>query len=114
VKAEIAQPEAGATVPQNSSVRIHGAAWSGEAEITKVEISVDAGATWRLARLSGPPVKNAWRLWEYDWATPPNPGTHTIMARATDTQGRSQPFERAADHGTYMINHVLPVAVNVG
>src|SRR2546421_829005 len=72
VKAEIAQPETGATVPRNSTVRVHGAAWSGEAEITKVEISLDGGATWRLAHLSGQPVKNAWRLWEYDWATPPN------------------------------------------
>lgn len=114
VKAEIAQPETGSSVPPNSTVRIHGAAWSGEAEITKVEISLDAGATWHFARLSGQPVKNAWRLWEYDWATPPNAGAHTIMARATDSLGRTQPFEHNADHGTYMINHVLPVAVTVG
>jgi DMSO/TMAO reductase YedYZ molybdopterin-dependent catalytic subunit len=114
VKAEISQPETGATVPPNSAVRIHGAAWSGEAEITKVEISFDAGGTWYLARLSGQPVKNAWCLWEYDWATPPNAGTHTLMARATDSLGRTQPFERSADHGSYMINHVLPVTVTVG
>lgn len=114
VKAEIAQPETGAAVPPNSTVRVHGAAWSGEAEITKVEISFDAGATWSLARLSGQPVKNAWRLWEYDWNTPPNPGAHTLMARATDSRGRTQPFQHNADHGTYMINHVLPVAVTVG
>lgn len=114
VKAEIAQPETGATVPANSTVRVHGAAWSGEAEITKVEISLDAGATWNLARLSGEPVKNAWRLWEYDWTTPANAGAHTLMARATDSRGRTQPFERNPDRGTYMINHVLPVAVRVG
>ena len=114
VKAEIAQPETGATVPANSTVRVHGAAWSGEAEITKVEISLDAGATWNLARLSGEPVKNAWRLWEYDWTTPANAGAHTLMARATDSRGCTQPFERNPDRGTYMINHVLPVAVRVG
>ncbi len=114
VKAEIAQPETGATVPPNSTVRIHGAAWSGEAEITKVEISLDAGGTWHPAQLSGQPVINAWRLWEYDWATPANPGPHTVLARATDSRGRTQPFERNADHGTYMINHVLPVTVTVG
>jgi DMSO/TMAO reductase YedYZ molybdopterin-dependent catalytic subunit len=114
VKAEIAQPEPGSTVPRNSTVRIHGAAWGGEAEITKVEISLDAGATWHPARLSGQSVKNAWRLWEYDWATPPNPGAHTLVARATDSRGRTQPFEHNGDHGTYMINHVLPVHVIVG
>lgn len=114
VKAEIARPETGVTVPRDSTVRVHGAAWSGEAEITKVEISLDAGVTWQLTRLSGQPVKNAWRLWEYDWNTPPNPGAHTLMARATDSRGRTQPFERNDDHGTYMINHVLPVFVTVG
>ncbi len=36
------------------------------------------------------------------------------MARATDSRGRTQPFEHNADHGTYMINHVLPVSVTVG
>ena len=36
------------------------------------------------------------------------------MARATDSRGRIQPFERDADRGTYMINHVLPIAVTVG
>jgi DMSO/TMAO reductase YedYZ molybdopterin-dependent catalytic subunit len=114
VKAEIAQPETGATVPPNATVRIHGAAWSGEAEITKVEISLDGGATWHLARLSGESVKGAWRLWEHDWATPAEAGPHTLMARATDSLGRTQPFEHNADHGTYMINHVLPVVVRVG
>jgi len=114
VKAEIAQPETGATIPPNSTVRVHGAAWSGEAEITKVEISLDGGATWDLAQLFGDPVRNSWRLWDYDWATPPKSGPQTLMARATDSSGRTQPFERNADHGTYMINHVLPVVVNVG
>ena len=114
VKAEIAQPETGATVPPDSTVRIHGAAWSGEAEITKVEISVDGGATWRMARLSAQPLKNAWRLWDYYWTTPATAGSHTLMARATDSRGCTQPFERNADHGTYMINHVLPVVVTVG
>ncbi|HWM24229.1 MAG TPA: sulfite oxidase [Chthoniobacterales bacterium] len=114
VKAEIAQPAPGSTVPANSTVRIHGAAWSGAAEITKVEVSLDAGATWHLARLSEQSVQNAWRLWEYDWETPATAGSHTLMARATDSRGRTQPFEHHADHGTYMINHVLPVAVTVG
>src|SRR5256714_8200593 len=113
-KAEIARPENGESVAANSVYSVHGAARAGTGAITKVEISLDGGATWRLARLSGQPVKNAWRLWEYDCATPPNPGAHTLMARATDSRGRTQPFERNADHGTYMINHVLPVAVIVG
>lgn len=113
IKAEIARPENGETVATNTTVRIHGAAWSCDAEITKVEISVDAGKSWQLARLLEDSVKNAWRLWEYDWRTPAQAGNQTIMARATDSRGRTQPLERNADHGTYMINNVLPVEVEV-
>ena len=113
VKAEIARPEEGASVPASSTVKVQGAAWSCDADITKVEISVDAGATWREARLVDSSVKNAWRLWEFDWRTPAQPGKQTILARATDSRGRVQPFERDTDRGTYMINHVLPINVEV-
>jgi DMSO/TMAO reductase YedYZ molybdopterin-dependent catalytic subunit len=113
VKAEIARPEPGARVLVNSTVRVCGAAWSCDADITKVEISLDAGATWQDAQLLDSSVKNAWRLWEYDWRTPAGPGKQTLLARATDSRGRVQPFERAADRGTYMINHVLPIDVEV-
>jgi DMSO/TMAO reductase YedYZ molybdopterin-dependent catalytic subunit len=113
IKAEIAQPENGATVPATTTVKVHGAAWSCDADITKVEISADAGESWQMARLLEDSVQNAWRLWEYDWRTPAQAGSQTIMARATDSRGRTQPFERNADHGTYMINHILPINVMV-
>ena len=113
VKAEIARPESGEIVPANSSYRIHGAAWSGESDVTRVEISLDSGGSWNEARLLDEPVKNAWRLWEYEWRTPASAGRHIIVARATDSRGRTQSTDRNADHGTYMINHLLPVAVEV-
>jgi DMSO/TMAO reductase YedYZ molybdopterin-dependent catalytic subunit len=113
IKAEIAQPENGATVPAATTVKVHGAAWSSDAEITKVEISVDGSATWQAARLVGDSVKNAWRLWEYDWRTPAAAGKQTLRARATDSRGRVQPSERDTERGTYMINHVLPIEVEV-
>jgi DMSO/TMAO reductase YedYZ molybdopterin-dependent catalytic subunit len=111
-KAEIARPENGETIPVNSIYRIHGAAWSGTGEIARVEISVDAGRTWNDAALLGAPVKNAWRLWEYEWRTTAA-GPRTIMARAQDSRGVVQPTERSADRGTYMIDHLLPVEVEV-
>jgi hypothetical protein len=113
IKAEIAQPVEGEIVPANSNVRIHGAAWTSDSEITKVEISVDGGANWSEARLLGKPVRNAWRLWEYDWRTPAKSGKQTLVARATDSRGRTQPTERDPDRGTYMINHLLPITVEV-
>jgi DMSO/TMAO reductase YedYZ molybdopterin-dependent catalytic subunit len=112
-KAEIARPENGETIAADSSYRVHGAAWSGTGEITRVEVSVDSGITWRDANLLGEPVKNAWRLWEYEWQTPAKAGRHSIVARATDSRGVVQPVERSGDRGTYMINHLLPVEVEV-
>src|SRR6266513_4689032 len=46
IKAEIAKPAQGETVPSSSNVRVHGAAWTSDGEITKVELSTDGGATW--------------------------------------------------------------------
>jgi DMSO/TMAO reductase YedYZ molybdopterin-dependent catalytic subunit len=113
IKAEIARPESSEVVPMNAMVKVHGAAWGGAEEITKVEISADGGRTWNAARLLGEPVENAWRLWQYDWRTPLTPGPQTLMARATDSRGHSQPSQRNADHGTYMISHLLPIRVEV-
>ena len=113
VKAEISRPMNGETVSANSSVRVHGAAWSGGGEIAKVEISVDGGETWNDAELGDKSVPNAWRLWKYKWQTPAKPGQHTLIARATDSAGRTQPLDRDLDRGTYMINHLLPVTVQV-
>lgn len=113
VKAEIAKPTEGETVPVNSSVRVHGAAWTSDGEITKVELSADGGATWANANLLGEPNRNAWRLWEFNWQTPAAPRTRTLIARATDSLGRTQPLLHDPDRETYMINHLLPVTVEV-
>ncbi|MEY2493901.1 MAG: hypothetical protein QOJ45_393 [Verrucomicrobiota bacterium] len=113
-KAEIARPENGEVIPAGSTYRVYGAAWSGEAEITKVEISADSGVSWREAKLLGGAAKNAWRLWEYQWQTPAQAGRQTLFARATDSRGQVQPSERSGDRGTYMIDHLLPAEVEVG
>ena len=113
IKAQIAKPVRGEIVPADSKVRVHGAAWTCNGEISKVELSTDGGSTWKEAKLLGESKPNAWRLWEYDWQTPAAAGTQTLMARATDSFGRTQPVERDPDRGTYMINHLLPIAVEV-
>src|SRR5438105_3377840 len=113
IKAEIAQPSEGETVPANSNVRVHGAAWTSNGEITKVEISSDDEATWNEAKLLGESKPDAWRLWEWSWKTPARSGKATLTARATDSNGQTQPTERDPDRGTYMINHLLPITVEV-
>ena len=71
-------------------VPVRGSAYAGEAVIQKVEISVDDGQTWNPANLIGLQQPYAWRHWEYMWPAKQR-GDFTIMARATDTDGRRQP-----------------------
>jgi DMSO/TMAO reductase YedYZ molybdopterin-dependent catalytic subunit len=113
VKAEIARPVLHEVVPANSVYRVHGAAWTGESEIVQVEVSTDGGANWQAAQLLGPSVRYAWRLWEFHWRTPAQPGNCTLLARATDARGRTQPMTRDAHRGTYMITHIQPIEVEV-
>jgi DMSO/TMAO reductase YedYZ molybdopterin-dependent catalytic subunit len=113
IKAEIAKPAESETVPANSSVRVHGAAWTSDGEIAKVELSTDGGSSWKEANLLGEPKPNAWRLWEFNWQTPAAAGDQTLIARATDSLGRTQPVLRDPNRGTYMINHLLPITVEV-
>jgi DMSO/TMAO reductase YedYZ molybdopterin-dependent catalytic subunit len=113
VKAEIAKPSRGEIIPANSSVRVHGTAWASDGEIVKVELSTDGGSTWSEVKLLGKSIHNAWRLWEFNWETPTAPGKQTLVARATDSLGRTQPVERDPDRGTYMINHLLPIMVEI-
>jgi DMSO/TMAO reductase YedYZ molybdopterin-dependent catalytic subunit len=113
IKAEIAKPAQGETVPSDSNVRVHGAAWTSDGEITKVELSTDGGANWNEVNLIDKPIPNAWRRWECQWRTPSVAGKQTLIARATDSQGRTQPAQRDPDRGTYMINHLLPIEVEV-
>jgi hypothetical protein len=113
IKAQIAKPAQGEIVPANSSVRVHGAAWTSDAEITKVELSTDGGSSWSEVNLIDKHIPNAWRRWEYQWETPPRPGKQILITRATDSQGRTQPIEHDPDRGTYMINHLLPIEVEL-
>jgi len=112
-KAEILNPRENETVAANSNVGVCGAAWTGDGEITRVELSSDGGSTWSEVKLLGESKPNAWRLWEFNWKTPARAGKATLIARATDSNGRTQPLERDPDRGTYMINHLVTITVEV-
>ncbi len=113
VKAQIAQPAKNEAVPAGKPYRVHGAAWGGKGGIAKVELSTDGGATWLLAKLADGAGKDAWRFWEFHWETPSTPKRCTLIVRATDAAGKTQPSARIADYGSYMINHWLPIEVDV-
>jgi DMSO/TMAO reductase YedYZ molybdopterin-dependent catalytic subunit len=112
VKSQIARPMSHETIAAGKAYRIFGAAWAGEPEISKVEISVDGGKTWSPAALDQKSQPYAWRFFQFDWSSPAR-GDQTLMCRATDTRGRTQPMDRDADRRDAMITHVQPIAVHV-
>lgn len=88
VRALIASPDPGEIVPRGQAA-VRGVAWSGAAEIARVEVSLNDGA-WTQARLVGEGRRGAWQWWELI-AQVDEPGPLRIRARATDMAGRVQP-----------------------
>lgn len=113
VKAQIARPGPSEVVSRGQSYLVRGAAWSCESEIVLVEISTDGGTHWNPTTLGSHTERHAWRLWEYNWQVPSRAGPITLMVRATDAKGRTQPTERDRDRGGYLINEVLGTGVFV-
>ena len=91
---------------------LRGRAWSGEAEVTDVEVSADGGETWGKAELEdwvlGP---WAWRAWSFTWRA--EPGEHVLCSRARDSAGNVQPLEPVWNVGGYSNNAVQRVPVTV-
>ncbi len=110
VKSVITSPAEGSNL-KSGKVSVHGAAWAGEAEVVKVEVSTDAGANWKSAVLGRDHARYAWRLWSFDWIA--RPGEHTILSRATDSQGRTQPESAIWNPSGYLYNAPDEVKMNV-
>ena len=99
VKSVKAGPLDGATL-KHGKLTVQGAAWAGEADIVKVEVSTDGGSSWNAAALGAEQSHYAWRLWSYAWNAKPE--DHVIQSRATDSQGRVQPAEAVWNPSGYL------------
>jgi hypothetical protein len=81
---------------RRGTVVLEGRAWSGEAPIETVEVSVDGGHSWSSADLE-PAGEHpwAWRRWTSTWlATPRAPCAHS----AGDDRRRSPTDESGLEH----------------
>ena len=90
LKSIITQPLSGETL-EAGPITILGAAYAGEVDIERVEVSVDNGTSWEVAEVIGPHEPFAWRQWQFVWEVKKN-GEYTIMARAIDSNGGQQPM----------------------
>lgn len=102
VKSIIARPAEGGRASLGAQ-EIAGCAFSGDAPIAKVEITIDGGATWTPAKLTGEPGVGRWQIFthRFDQKTP---GRVTARARATDAKGNAQPEHAAWNPSGYFWN----------
>ena len=100
-----------ARVVRSGDVLIEGRAWSGWAEVTAVQISIDGGDTWESADLDPRLDSYGWARWSWTWRA--EPGSYLLSARATDASGRTQPLGQRWSRGGFANNTIqkVPVAV---
>ena len=90
-KSLITYPRSGIECDVNRKLDLRGHAWSGQAAVQSMAISIDFGATWQTAQLGPLSHQFAWRRWTSSVRLP-KPGYYEIWARATDATGSSQPM----------------------
>lgn len=107
VQSAVTWPPEGAAVGDGGQVTARGYAWSGGGrEVVRVDVSLDGGRTWQLARLRGgeeevgegreaapPPGRAwAWKLWEVTAPLPADAGDELeIVCKAVDSSYNTQP-----------------------
>ena len=68
---------------------VRGLAWTGRGRITRVEVSVDGGTSWRDATLDEPVLPKCHTRFRYPWRW--SGEAAVLMSRATDETGYVQP-----------------------
>ncbi len=101
VKSVIARPAEGGKSPSGTQ-EIAGCAFSGDAPLAKVEVSIDGGKTWRVASLEGDAGAGRWQIWKLRFDA--RPGHVTAVVRATDRAGNTQPEKAAWNPSGYFYN----------
>jgi sulfite oxidase len=93
-------------------IEIAGTAWSGFGSIRSVEVSVDNGQSWNLAEIQAAVSPHAATPWHFTWNAERR-GRHTLMARATDSAGNTQPIDPVWNERGYGNNAVHSVRITV-
>ncbi len=88
-KSVVTTPSGGQVLLDKGFYNITGLAWSGRGKITKVDVSVDGGNTWRAARLENPVLTKSLTRFNMDWVWDGKPTI--IQSRAIDETGYVQP-----------------------
>ena len=91
VRSIITSPANGARMPAGArEVTLRGAAWAGDHDVDRVEVSFDAGQRWHLMTAAKPKNRYDWVRWTGKVALPTQ-GYYEFWVRATDSRGVAQP-----------------------
>ena len=110
VKSLITYPLEGARI-RPGAITVQGFAWAGLPGVQRVELSIDGGRSWQAAGFAGDSEPLAWRRWTVEVMLAH--GARTLMARATDAAGATQPLEATLNAGGYGNNSIHQVNVDV-
>jgi len=111
VNSLITAPLDGATV-RAGGFEVRGLAWDGGSGIARVEISLDAGATWAEAELGDYFGRFAFQPWSFR-VSQAQAGARTVLARATNAAGATQPARLVQNPAGYQHNVIASVGVTV-
>jgi DMSO/TMAO reductase YedYZ molybdopterin-dependent catalytic subunit len=113
VKSLITAPATGASLPAGArEVEVRGHAWAGDDQVAEIDLSIDFGVTWIKADLETARNPYAWQHFSKKVSFPIE-GYYEIWARATDSEGRMQPFAIAWNPKGYLNNSMHRVSVTV-
>ena len=112
IRSFITSVNEGATVPLNRETVVRGIAFDSGQGIREVAFSSDGGRNWRVAELGQDLGRYSFREWRITFK-PTQRGAHTLMARALNRIGESQPLEPLWNPPGYLRNVVEPVRVEV-
>lgn len=110
VRSFITSVAEGATLKTGAATQLRGIAFDDGHGIREVLVSTDGGRSWRAADLGKQVDKYAFREWTMPF-TPERAGKLTLMAKATNRLGQSQPLEPLWNPAGYMRNCVESVNV---
>lgn len=112
VRSFVTSITAGDAIPVKRDLELRGIAFDGGSGISRVEVSIDNGQQWQLAKLGddlGPYSFREWRLVTQF----PITGAATVHVRATSRRGETQPEQTTWNPGGYHRNLVETVEVMV-
>ncbi len=120
-KSVITRPSPTYPINKQGYYEISGFAWSGGGTVTKCEVSVDGGKTWKEAQLQPPVLRKALTRFVFPWQW--NGEEVMLASRCTDDRGTTQPttaqlakvfgvqpeyFKRPVGTGVWRFNVIQP------